>query len=255
MSLSNPTPRRRALPLLAALALVAVFAPAAEARVSSSFSGGVLTVTGGKDDDEITVACGADGRVDVNGANPRGGPLACSRVVEVDAVTGPGRDRVDFTGIDERFGEAEFPGFGTRTGAAAVTGEGKDRYFGSRTAFNLFDGEGGGDRAHGGNARDQLEGGAGNDRLKGRDGRDSVLGNGGADKLVGGDGADVLTGHAGADLLIGMAGSDVLGGGGGNDRLFGGPGRDRLLGGPGRDRLAGGAGRDVELEKPPSAKP
>ena len=255
MSASAPTLPRLALASLLALALLIAFAPSAQARITTSFSGGILTIEGDDSDDQIAVDCGDDGTAKVNGANPQAGPLACAAVVEVNALGGPGNDLIDFRGIRREFGRAEFPGFGNRTGAAAVGGPGNDRYRGSRIAFNLFEGEDGDDRASGGKARDQLSGGDGDDRLSGGGGRDSLLGNAGADKLVGGDGADVLSGNAGPDLLIGGAGPDLLGGGSGNDRLRGGPGRDRLFGGLGRDRLNGGRGKDIEREKPPPAKP
>jgi len=243
------TARAAVVAVVAAVSLFVLAAPA-EARLTSTFSAGVLTIEGDDGDDEIAVACGADGLVKLNGADPPGGAIACARVVEVDAITGLGNDRIDFSAVGPGFGRAEFPGFGNRTGAAAVTGPGKDRYLGSRTAFNLFDGEEGDDRARGGEARDQLVGGPDDDRIAAAGGRDSVLGNSGADRLKGGTGADVLSGHAGPDRLAGLAGADLLGGGKGNDRLVGGPGRDRLFGGVGSDRLRGGPGDDVEKENP-----
>jgi Ca2+-binding RTX toxin-like protein len=235
---------------IAAGVLALAFAAPADAKLTSSFSNGVLTITGDDGDDQITVTCGPDALVKLNGADPPGGAIACARVVEVDAVTAAGDDTIDFAGIGTEFGRARFPGFGNRTGAAAVTGPGNDLYTGSRTAFNLFDGEEGEDRARGGAARDQLTGGPDSDRLKSGDGRDSVLGNGGADRLFGGSGADVLSGNAGPDRLVGDAGDDLLGGGTGDDRLLGGPGRDKLFGGAGRDHVNGGPGKDVEKEKP-----
>ena len=240
--------RTAAVAAVAIALVLLVSAPSAEAKLTSSFSAGVLTIEGDDGDDEIAVACGADGLVKVNGTDPPGGAVACARVVEVDALTGLGNDRIDFSEVGPGFGEAEFPGFGNRTGVAALGGAGKDRYIGSRIAFNLFDGEDGNDRARGGEARDQLVGGPDDDRLSGAGGRDSVLGNAGADRLTGGDGADVITGHAGPDSLAGLAGRDLLGGGAGNDRLSGGPGGDKLVGGGGRDNLRGGPGKDVERE-------
>jgi len=246
------TPRLITLVRAAALAAAAILALAgpAEARVSSEFSNGILTITGDGGDDQIAVTCGPDALVKLNGVDPPGGAVACARVVEVDAITGPGDDSIDFSGVGLEFGRAKFPGFGNRTGVAAAAGPGDDTYFGSPTAFNLFDGEEGEDRARGGAARDQLSGGADDDVLKGLGGRDSILGNGGSDRLFGGTGADVLSGNAGNDRLVGGAGADILGGGNGDDRLIGGPGRDKLFGGLGRDRLNGGPGKDVEKEKP-----
>jgi len=246
------TPRLITLVCAAALTVAATLALAApaDARVTSGFSNGVLTITGDDGDNQIAVTCGPDGLVKLNGLDPPGGAVACARVVEVDAVGGLGDDSIDFSGVGREFGRARFPGFGNRTGVAADAGPGNDTYFGSSTAFNLFDGSDGEDRASGGAARDQLSGGADADRLKGLGGRDGILGNGGGDRLFGGDGADVLSGNAGSDRLVGDAGADILGGGTGDDRLLGGPGRDKLFGGLGRDQLNGGPGEDVEKEKP-----
>ena len=106
--------------LLAAIATGLLLAPgAAQARVSASVSGSLLTVTGSKGSDHITVAC-RDGAVKVNGKDPRTGAIACSKVSEVDAVTGDGNDRVDLSGVgpDNGFGQRDLPGgFGHGTGA------------------------------------------------------------------------------------------------------------------------------------------
>lgn len=252
MTLTHPTTTRLALVPLLALAMLASVASSADAKADATFAGRILTIEGGNGDDQVAVACAADGTVKVNGADPKDGPVACANVVEIDSLTGPGNDLVDYTGIGQEFGEARFPGFGTRTGAAAILGSGTDRYIGSAAAFNLVDGEDGNDVITGGNVRDQLGGGEGDDLLRGGEGRDSLLGNRGADRLFGEDGADVISGHADNDFLSGGAGADVLGGGAGRDLLRGGPGRDKLLGGLGRDRLAGGPGKDIEREKPPA---
>jgi Ca2+-binding RTX toxin-like protein len=235
--------------LLIAAALLAVPAASADARVSITFQGQVLTITSGKGADSVNVVCNAAGQV-----MPAGGPVPCSKIVEVDAVMGDGNDKVNFTGIDDRFGKAEFPGFGTGTGAGAQGSGGRDTYIGSATAFNLFLGGLDNDNATGGNLRDQLDGGAGDDDLRGLADRDSLLGRAGADRLIGGSGADLLNGGLDDDRLAGSGGADIIGGDAGMDLLLGGPGPDRLLGGPGRDRLRGGGGQDVEIEKRPRPK-
>jgi hypothetical protein len=240
--------------LLIAAALLAGAPALAEARVSVTYSGQVLTITSGKGSDHANVVCSAAGTVEVNRGQPAGGPVPCSKIVEVDAVMGDGNDRVNFSGIDGRFGTAEFPGFGTGTGAGTQGSGGDDTYIGSATAFNLFLGGLGNDTATGGNLRDQLDGGAGNDDLRGLADRDSLLGRAGGDRLVGGAGADLLNGGPDDDRLAGSGGADVIGGDAGMDLLLGGPGPDRLLGGPGVDRLRGGAGQDTEIEKRPRPK-
>ena len=239
---------------LIALALLAGAAPVAEAKLETSFSGRVLNIVGDNGDDQVAVRCAAEATVKVNGANPKGGPLACSRVVEINATTGGGNDVVDFGGVTDAFGEANFPGFGKGTGAAAVLGAGNDRYIPSADAFNLVYGEDGKDRIRGGPRRDLLSGGSGNDVIHGGAGRDTLLGNGGDDKLFGEEGADTITGGGGNDRLVGGPGADFLGGGAGRDKLFGGPGNDKLVGGPGADILRGGSGKNKLIQDPPKAK-
>jgi Ca2+-binding RTX toxin-like protein len=231
-------------------ALAATGAPAA-AKVTTTVTGSVLQIGGGNGAERVRVTCTAEGEVKVNGSNPKGGPVPCGRIVEVDAAMGGGSDRIDFSGITGAFGKARFPGFGVATGTAALGGPGNDRYIPSRAAFNLFFGEADDDRATGGPARDVLSGGAGEDKLNGAGGRDSVIGGAGGDRLLGAASSDLLSGGEGEDLLLGGPGADVLGGGTGRDRLRGGSGRDRLVGNGGRDSLSGGAGQDVEIEKNP----
>jgi Ca2+-binding RTX toxin-like protein len=230
-------------------------APAARAAGPSvTFAKRVLTVTGGAKANRISVLCGADGNVKMNGRNPAGGPVACGRVAEVDVLAGDGADRVDLAGVDSRFGEARFEGFGTGTGVAVLGGEGNDRLMGAAGAFNLLLGEAGDDRATAGPRRDILSGGAGDDQLEGLGRRDTLLGKAGNDTLEGGNGRDLLSGNAGDDRLFGGIGSDLLGGGPGRDRLRGGPGADTLVGGPDKDSLDGGPGHDQEFEEKPPKK-
>jgi Ca2+-binding RTX toxin-like protein len=244
-----------ALPAALAAALIAGTG-VAQAKVRSSLSGSLLTVRGGKGSDRIKVVC-RNGLVKVNGKSPKTGAVGCQKVSEVDAVTGAGNDRVDFSGVgpDEGFGQRELPGgFGHGTGAAADLGTGNDRYRGGASAFNLVLGGAGNDRMTGGRFRDSLEGGGGDDSAAGGRGRDVLLGNAGNDKLNGGADDDLLSGNAGDDLLIGGAGADLLGGGAGNDRLFGGPGADQLIGGKGKDRLNGGPGNNTLVQDSPAKK-
>jgi Ca2+-binding RTX toxin-like protein len=253
MTLPRPRLPRLALPAIIAVGLL--LAPGiAQGKVRSTVSGSLLTLRGGRGADNVKVICDPAGLVKVNGKNPRTGPVACSRVSEVDALTGKGNDRVDLTGVglDTGFGQRDLPGgFGHGTGAAGKLGSGNDRFFGGRSAFNLVLAGVGDDRAVGGRFRDSLEGGAGNDRLIAGAGRDVLLGNGGDDKLKGGPDDDLLSGNAGDDLLIGGAGADLLGGGAGMDRLFGGSGPDQLIGGPGKDKLSGGPGNNTLVQDAP----
>ena len=225
----------------------------AQAKVSASLSGSLLTLRGGKGPDQVTVVC-RGGLVKVNGKNPRTGAIGCGKVSEVDAVTGSGNDRVNLSGVgtDNGFGQRDLPGgFGHGTGAAADLGPGNDRFVGGKSAFNLALGGQGDDHLTGGRFRDSLQGGSGNDSLASGFGRDILLGNSGNDKLNAGADDDLLSGNAGDDVLIGGAGADLLGGGAGMDRLFGGPGPDQLIGGPGKDRLNGGKGNNILVQDSP----
>ena len=150
---------RLALPAALAAALL-VLPGAAQAKVGSSLSGSLLTVSGGKGSDHIVVAC-RNGLVKVNGKSPRGSTIGCSKVSEVDVVAGGGNDRVDLSGvgIDKGFGQRDLPGgFGHGTGAAADLGPGNDRYAGGGSAFNLVLAGAGDDRLRGGRFRDNIQG-------------------------------------------------------------------------------------------------
>ena len=244
------------MPVALAAVLLAGQAGVAQGKVRASVSGSLLTVAGGKGSDRITVTC-SGGLVKVNRKDPRSGPIACSNVSEVDAVTGPGNDRVNLSGVgpDNGFGQRDLPGgFGHGTGAAADLGEGSDRYVGGASAFNLVLAGPGSDHVTGGRLRDSLQGGGDNDSITAGAGRDVLLGNSGNDKLNGGADDDLLSGNSGNDVLIGGAGTDLLGGGAGMDRLFGGPGADQLIGGPGKDRLNGGPGNNTLVQDSPKKK-
>jgi Ca2+-binding RTX toxin-like protein len=226
----------------------------AHAKVRATTSGNLLTVRGGKAADRVRVVCSAAGLVKVNGKNPRTGAVACSRISEVDALTGDGNDRVDLSGVgsNEGFGQRDLPGgFGHGTGCGAGLGSGNDHYIGGGSCFNLVLAGRGDDRIRGGILRDQITGGSGNDAVTSFSGRDILIGNSGSDKLNGGTDDDLLSGNSGDDILRGTAGSDLLGGGPGMDRLFGGPGADQLIGGPGKDRLNGGPGNNTLIQDSP----
>jgi Ca2+-binding RTX toxin-like protein len=244
--------RRFALPPALA-ALLLAWPAASHGKARAEVSGELLVVTGGKGSDRVTVGCVGD-LVKVNGKNPRTGEVACSRISEVDALTGGGNDRVDLSGVgpDTGFGQRNLPGgFGRGTGAAGALGDGNDRYIGGPSAFNLVLAGPGEDSMAGGRVRDSLQGGSGNDRASAGAGRDVLVGNAGTDKLNGGADDDLLSGNAGNDLLSGGAGPDLLGGGAGIDRLIGGPGPDELIGGAGKDRLSGGPGNNTLVQDAP----
>ncbi len=255
MRLTTLRPSLRLILLVAlAAGLIAIPAASAGAKVRATVSGQLLTVRGGKGADRVKVICSATGQVKVNGKNPRTGAVACSRIVEADALTGAGNDRVDLSGVggNQGFGQRDLPGgFGHGTGCGVALGSGNDRYVGGGSCFNLVLAGRDDDRVRGGTLRDQITGGSGNDRVTSLGGRDILIGNAGDDKLNAGADDDLLSGNVGDDLLLGAAGTDLLGGGPGKDRLFGGPGADQLIGGPGKDRLNGGPGNNTLIQDSP----
>jgi Ca2+-binding RTX toxin-like protein len=247
---------RLILPVALAAALFVIPAGTAHAKVRASVSGQLLTVSGGKGVDRVKVVCSA-GQVKVNGKNPRTGAVACSRIFEVDALTGDANDRVDLSGVGSvpGFGQRDLPGgFGHGTGCGAALGSGNDRYVGGASCFNLVLAGRDDDRVRGGALRDQITGGSGGDNVTSLGGRDILIGNAGNDKLNAGADDDLLSGNSGDDVLLGAAGTDLLGGGPGMDRLFGGPGPDQLIGGPGKDRLNGGPGNNTLIQDSPKKK-
>ena len=238
---------------LAIVAALLVAPSIAGAKAGSTVSGSLLTVSGGTGSDHIAVAC-LNGAIKLNGKDPRGGAIECSRISEVDVVAGAGNDRVDLSGVGSAagFGQRDLPGgFGHGTGAAADLGDGADTLVGGASAFNLVLAGAGDDRLGGGGLRDSLQGGTGDDTVTGGAGRDILVGGAGRDKLKGGIDDDLISGNAGDDLLIGGPGGDELGGGAGMDRLFGGPGPDNLIGGAGKDRLNGGPGHNTLAQDAP----
>ncbi|PWR22964.1 beta strand repeat-containing protein [Zavarzinia aquatilis] len=180
-----------------------------------------------------------------------------------------GADRIDLSGISAFANQRTID-----------LGDGNDSFVGSKTADDVYGGNGN-DTLKGGTGDDFLAGGAGDDKLYGQDGDDTFLINGvsGADTFSGGNGFDRvrLTGTVTAQkLTIGTTASvEVLdfgnyylngttGGdrfdlsgvasfynqrtidlGAGNDVFIGSAIGDDVAGGEGADTLKGGAGDDV----------
>jgi Ca2+-binding RTX toxin-like protein len=183
-------PARRARPLD-----VEQLADRITPAVTATFlpSGGLLTVFGDSQANNITVSRDAAGKLLVNGG----------------AVTiNGGTATVANTTLIQIFGQA-----GDDTLAL-------DEANGVLPAAELFGGAG----------NDTLIGGSGNDQLFGQDGNDTLLGKGGNDLLFGGAGNDVLTGGAGDDQVFGEAGNDrmIWNPGDGTDLNEGGDGTDTV---------------------------
>jgi Ca2+-binding RTX toxin-like protein len=253
---------------LAAVALLATFAPPASAARLSSFDGVTAYDAGPGEANRMTVVRGdrqtrfedRGATIDVAGACRSITPhvAECDNATQAEVRTHDGDDRVTSHGVPLRLGEGDDRGELEMAG-----GE-----------LTLLLGEGGNDellaaRAAGGAGDDVVAGTDGDDHLAGGPGRDRVEGRGGDDRLTEGEccgvvapAADVYDGGRGRDtitydgretpLVIDLA-AGRGGTGGDEDRLvdlegaFGGWGDDVLLGSPGPDELGGSVGSDVVL--------
>ncbi len=156
--------------------------PPAPDVITAVFSptSGVLTVTGGNQDNTITVSRDAAGNLRVNGGavGITGGTSTVANTTRIDLF---GRDGDDVITLDESSG--------------------------ALPAARLF-GEAGNDTLTGGSGADLLDGGTGNDTLLGKGGVDNLLGGDGDDILTGGDGDDLVSGGNNNDLFIWNPGDD-----------------------------------------------
>jgi len=169
--------RRAARRLLAgsvlAAGVIAATAVPASAATTSTFSSGVLTVTGDSLNNTMTISRDAAGKILVNGG--------------AVAVVG-GTPTVANTSLIRVFGL-----------------EGQD-------VISLNEANGALPRANlfGGADNDTLTGGTGGDQLFGQGGNDTLLGRGGVDLLFGGGENDTLTGGDADDQVFGQGGSDRM---------------------------------------------
>lgn len=111
----------------------------------------------------------------------------------------------------------------------------------------VINGGGGNDRILGSGGADLISGGSGNDFLNGRKGNDQIYGDDGNDELHGAAGDDTLGGDD-EDILTaatGGVGTDKLFGEAGNDWLLSGQESDEINDLSGADQFAGGSGNDV----------
>jgi Ca2+-binding RTX toxin-like protein len=265
-----------------AAGVATVLAGAALGAVSSTFSGGHLTI-GSDGADAIVVTC-SGGVVQVNGSVPAGaGTVSCSAVTTLFVRGGPGANTIDLSGVHA----ADFTGL-PPYGISVDGGAGDDTITGS--ALN--------DTLNGGDGADHIDGGNGSDLVYADPGdgdtvTDSGTGANDSDTFMfhpettsltvtvdaqgdvtvagaiasrgtgfeyteidGTPGDDVLdasaatvpviidASHGGNDTLIGGSADDYLYAGSGNDHLTGGGGNDSLDGGGGTNTLDGGAGAD-----------
>jgi Ca2+-binding RTX toxin-like protein len=268
------------------LALVAAslfLAAPAQAAVTTSFSGGTLTI--------LMSASGDTGTVRVGDSDPGGGrKLVVNDVPQSTATTattnsisfqdnsGNGNTTavIDFAGGSFEPGqlneagasdEIEFLSFNLGSGTDEVViraAQGGDRILLGSAGINLNPEEADGVdtdvpfaafqgveavRYEGGDGVDEVNaaGGTGSD-VQGTSPFSLALrlnGYGGDDKFTGGSGADNMSGGNGADTLIGGAGDETMTGGEGDDRLEGQAGNDSLDGQNGNDTQISGDGNDT----------
>lgn len=255
---------RRVLVFLAVVVVSAVSIPASWAGVIvSNVAGGILTVTGTAEGDDVTVRC-EGGQVTVNQAQPSGGPIACGDLRRILVFSGGGPDRVSLGEVTR----SVFDGLAS----ASVSGQdGDDVLIGSDFGDELIGG-GGVDSLRGGIGPDELVPGPGGGEAIGGQGRDTLKASGDGNwflndtllrlttasedtalssieeaEIRGGAGANVFSAATfpGSLKLVGRGGNDQLGSGPGNDRLDGGDGNDWLQSSDGNDILDGRAGDDV----------
>ena len=182
-------------------------------------SGGVLTISGTRRADVITVARnGRRGMLDVT-VDGRVSAFKASRVHSFAVTAGAGDDQILVSPK-------------VALNANIDGGDGTDTLVGG----------GGDDTLSGNGGNDNLDGGGGVDRENGDAGNDNLSGDAGGDTLDGGTGNDSIDGGAGNDFLDGGRGQDVENGGAGNDFLQGDDSGDQLAGGTGVDHFGFFAG-------------
>jgi len=255
---------RRGLVLAATIVISIVWIPFARAgTIDSNVAGGILTVNGTTEGDDVTVRC-EGGQVTVNHDHPSGGPAACADLRRILVFAGEGPDRVNL-------GDVTLNAFDHLT-ATSVSGQaGDDVLIGSEIGDELAGG-GGVDSLRGGRGPDHLTPGPGGGEAIGGKGRDTVAVAGDGDwkvndararlvqaeevttlgsieiaAVTGGPGANLISGGAftGTLRLKGRGGGDLLQAGTGNDRILGGDGNDFVQAGDGDDELEGGVGDDT----------
>src|SRR3954468_12724337 len=255
----------------------------AQAAVTASFSGGVLTVNGDALNNTITVSRNAAGTILVNGGavTVLGGAATVANTTTIQVFSLDGNDVVTLDEANGALPKAHL--FGGAGNDVMTGGSGNDQLFGQAGNDTLL-GKGGLDLLFGGSDNDTLTGGDGDDQAFGQSGNDRMIWNPGEDTDLneGGDGTDTVevNGGNGAETFattangtrvrfdrvtpapfsidIGTSENLVLNANGGNDSFSGagnlaalikttvdgGLGDDTLLGTNGDDVLLGGDGND-----------
>jgi Ca2+-binding RTX toxin-like protein len=162
--------------------------------ITAVFAGGVLTVTGDDQDNNITVSRDPAGTLLVNdGAVPiTGGVPTVANTTSIQIFGLGGNDVLTVSDLN-----------GAMPPAKLFGGDGDDTLTGSGSDDEL-DGGPGNDTLSGGGGNDILNGGPGNDILIGGRGNDVIFGGDGDDQIIWnpGDGSDVVEGQGGHDTLV-----------------------------------------------------
>src|SRR4051812_32908388 len=255
----------------------------AQAAVTASFSGGVLTVNGDALNNTITVSRNAAGQILVNGgaATALGGTPTGAHTTTIQVFGLDGNDTITLSEVNGPLPVANL--FGGANNDVLTGGSGNDQLFGQGGNDTLL-GKGGFDLLFGGSENDTITGGDADDQAFGQGGNDRMIWNAGDDTDLneGGEGTDTVevTGGNGAEQFtttangtrvrfdrvtpapfsidIGTSEKLTLNAQGGNDQFSatgnlapliqttvdGGTGNDTLLGSNGADVLLGGDGID-----------
>lgn len=241
---------------------------------------GIIAITGGLGDDNVTLDAAFDNDLDVNlnaggddTINAGASAAALSvfanfpDITAADVLTGGtgandnlnlhvGNGTADVTNVNgfETINLTESSGgpgtlvLGTQTAALTIN-ENSGNPFDDET-LNIEGGNYQGDITFNGNnngssgANGTITTGSGNDSIDAGNFDDVVNSGDGADTVDGGSGADVIDAGTGADVVDGGTGNDNIDGGTGNDVIDGGTGNDTITGGAGSDTLTGGDGAD-----------
>ena len=167
-----------------ALCLAAAMPAPAGAFLQAHFSDGVLRGIGDPEYDHLGVRCSPRYGATVNGLQPDGEMVACSRVRKIVLLGFGGPDWLDLTNVEA----ADFTALRKVEGNA---GGDSDKLDGASFVPNVLNGGAGSDQVTGGKRADRLYGGSGGDRLIGLAGRDLLVGGPGGDALIGGPGRDI----------------------------------------------------------------
>jgi Ca2+-binding RTX toxin-like protein len=268
--------------VLAAGVLAATSVPA-NAATTSTFSSGLLTVSGDSANNSIAISRDAAGKIFVNNGAVAvvGGTPTVANTSLIRVLSLGGQDVIALNEANGAMPAANL--FGGAGDDTLTGGSGSDQLFGQAGNDTLL-GRGGFDLLSGGSDNDAMTGGDADDRVFGQSGTDRMIWNPGDDtdlneggdgidtvEVNGGNGAEQFTATANGTRVrfdrvtpapfaidIGTSEKLVVNANGGDDRFAatgnlaaliaitvdGGAGNDTLLGGNGADLLLGGDGND-----------